>query len=692
MLEADIVSEEKTPHRVIAEGDVEAIYQGRVLRADRVVYNMDTKRVHASGNVQITEADGATRYADEVEVDDKLGNGVATGFAAKLPQNATVIANSAIRKEGDKTLLGQVIYTGCPICDAAGKPTKPTWTLRARRATQNVKTKMISYRDAVVEIHGVPVFYTPYFTHADPTAGRRSGLLPPSVSQNSALGFSYGQPYYWAISPSQELTIEPRYHSEQAPSVGAEYRKRFYSGDLEVEGSATNARQFDSGGDKFGNKEARGHVFANGVWDINPDWKWGFGIEETSDDLYPIRYKISGEDKIRGPFQTRPRSLIDQLYVEGRDDSSSTLISAMKFNDLTIPRDSATLPLVLPYLSYLKRIESPILGGDVSLDLNSASLTRSDGGTDSRRATAGLAWNRRDILGPGIVVEPFAEGRGDYFKITDYPAADDSESFGRGYASVGSVVRWPFQRTGAVDVIVEPIGMVAVGTKSPNDARIPNEDSPSFELDETSVFHGNAAPNYDVIEGGTRASFGLRVSAKASNGIDGSAFIGRRWRTSDDSTFTEASNLGRTASDYLAAIETNFGSLLSANVRLRLDGDDFSVRRIDAGVRTNVGPLTLGTRYYKYDEALVGTTIPPEQAQLYSALKLNKNFSFNYSITRDFKTNTNRYQRIGLVYSDICTTIGVFYSRDEIQNRQFGPSEGIVLQITLATLGSIGTD
>ncbi len=690
-LEADTVSEEKAPHQVIAEGDVEAIYQGRVLRADRVIYNLDTKRVRASGNVQLIEADGSIRFAEEVEVDDKLRDGVATSFYSKLPGDATVMANSAIRKDGDKTLLGQAVYTACPICDALGKPKKPTWTLRARRATQNEKTKMISYRDAVLDIGGAPIIYLPYFTHADPTAGRRSGLLPPSLSQSSGAGFSYEQPYYWAISPSQDLTIAPQWLSSVEPVLNARYRKRFYSGMLDIEGSITDEQQFTSDGDKYGDKAVRGHVYGKGQWQINDYWKWGFGVEETSDDLYTIRYKISGENKERGPFVTRPYSLIDQVYLEGRDASSSALIAAMKFNDLTIANDAAVLPQVLPYISYLKQFDSPVLGGKVTLDFNSATLTRKESGVDSSRTSFDLSWSRRQVFGPGIVLEPFAEGRGDYFKINDYPTAGVEESFGRGYASAGTVVRWPFRRDGALSVIIEPIAMVAVGTTKPNDSRIPNEDSPSFELDETSLFRGNAAPNYDLIEGGTRASLGVRVSAMTSNGLSGSAFLGRRWKSEADSTFSPASNLDKTASDYLAAVETNLGRM-NVNVRMRLDSDNMSLQRIDAGVSTFVGPVTVGARYYKYDSSLIAPGIPAEQLQLSTLVKIAKNVSLSYALTRDIDSNTNRNQRFGIVYRDICTTIGLYYERDEIQNRQIGPSDGFVLQLTLATLGSVGNE
>ncbi len=43
----------------------------------------------------------------------------------------------------------------------------------------------ITYHDAWMEMWGVPVFYTPYFRHADVGVKRQSGLLNPGFSVSS---------------------------------------------------------------------------------------------------------------------------------------------------------------------------------------------------------------------------------------------------------------------------------------------------------------------------------------------------------------------------------------------------------------------------------------------------------------------------------------------------------------------------
>ena len=123
VLEADYVYEIRDENLLVAEGNVEALYQGRILRADKLTYNRNTDRVRANGNVVIIDADGREQFADEAEVDSKLANGYAIGFSARLEQGATVVANSAIRQENGINALDQVVYTACPVCEEDQTPT-----------------------------------------------------------------------------------------------------------------------------------------------------------------------------------------------------------------------------------------------------------------------------------------------------------------------------------------------------------------------------------------------------------------------------------------------------------------------------------------------------------------------------------------------------------------------------------------
>ncbi|HYE45740.1 MAG TPA: LPS-assembly protein LptD, partial [Caulobacter sp.] len=83
-LEADTLIQDDRNQTLTAEGGVQIRHQGRILRAEQVVYNRATGVVVAKGAVTIVERDGTMAFADEVVLDDQLRAGVAKGFSARL--------------------------------------------------------------------------------------------------------------------------------------------------------------------------------------------------------------------------------------------------------------------------------------------------------------------------------------------------------------------------------------------------------------------------------------------------------------------------------------------------------------------------------------------------------------------------------------------------------------------------------
>ena len=286
-LEADELVEDRQSGRYIARGDVRMRSGDRVLRAREIVYDPVPGRVTASGGVEIYEGDQPAQLADEIILDDALSEGVARSFATLLENNGRAAAAHALRRPDGSVELSSAYYTACELCES-GEGT-PTWRLRASRVVRDRDAQMIYYRDARLEILGAPVFYAPVFSHPDPSTPRRSGLLMPRVDISNRLGFTYQQPYAWIISPYQDLTIAPRVMTEANPLLELEYRKRFYSGQIRIESSFTYEREFDEDG-FFGEEEPRGHVFAVGDFNITDQWRWGFGAQAATEDLYLRRY------------------------------------------------------------------------------------------------------------------------------------------------------------------------------------------------------------------------------------------------------------------------------------------------------------------------------------------------------------------------------------------------------------------
>lgn len=685
-LNADNIFVDEQANTVTAEGNVEAAYQGRVLTADRLIYDRNTDRVRATGNVVIIDPDGTQRFAEEIETDSALSDGYAVGFSTRIQGGGTAVAASAIRQdEGKFNALDKIVYTACELCQ--GDRT-PTWALRARRAILDQDAQMMSYRDAVLEIAGIPVIYLPYFAHPDPTSGRRSGFLAPDFGTSGKLGLFYQQPYYWAISDHSDLTISPKVTSKVNPYMEMQFRKRFYSGALRAEFSFTEEQNFDSDGEKFDDSELRGHLFASGKFQINNNWQWGFGIEQVSDDLYTTRYDISGEGDKRGLYASQPRRLLNQVFAVGQGSDWYGDIALLSLNGLRETDDDDMLPAATP-IGFIERSFDIGTYGHLSLNASSAILTRQEG-VDSHRISVGSEWSTDYVLPGGLYLEPFAEARYDNYQIRD--ALTDADDFDRGAGQFGARLSYPLMRPGeAFDVIIEPTMMIAHGTSNVNSADLPLEDGLFYEFDESKLFDANGHAGYDLFEGGTKASLGISGTALWRNGVSLSGTAGRRWRDSSDPLLSVPSNLDGTTSDWVGGLSAEFGRTLQLETRIRLDDEDFSLNRIDTGLRTNWWRLRASARYFRLDEDITATGTGEEGIQIAGDFRLTDHYYFVYGRQRDILDNRDNRHSFGIAYEDDCSRFQITFERSEAIDRTIGPNDSLKFNFSFKTLGNFGS-
>ncbi|MEI5617220.1 LptA/OstA family protein, partial [Streptomyces brasiliscabiei] len=62
-------------NRVSAVGNVQLFYNGTSVEADKVIYDQKTKRLHAEGNIRMTDADGKITYANIIDLSDDYRDG-----------------------------------------------------------------------------------------------------------------------------------------------------------------------------------------------------------------------------------------------------------------------------------------------------------------------------------------------------------------------------------------------------------------------------------------------------------------------------------------------------------------------------------------------------------------------------------------------------------------------------------------
>ena len=199
LLQADEIVYDSENHLVSAVGHVEIADQDRTLNADRVDYDQDTDKVTASGHVSIMDTKGNVVFADHVVLTDRMRNGALSGFGALLGKTGRLAARSAERVNGNTVIAHRTVYSPCTICQKEGQRT-PLWQVKAERVVYDQTKHKVRFRNAIVEVKGVPVVWLPTVSMVDPTVRYASGLLTPEVGNSTKIGYFTRLPVYISLS------------------------------------------------------------------------------------------------------------------------------------------------------------------------------------------------------------------------------------------------------------------------------------------------------------------------------------------------------------------------------------------------------------------------------------------------------------------------------------------------------------
>ena len=685
--QADRIDYNQKSNIVTLTGHVEAWQAGHVLFADRVLYDRNTNIADAVGHVVLVSPDGQIVYSNYAELSRDMTNGIMSKMNITLPMNAKLAANGGRRTEGEVNELSRAVYTACDVC--AKHPDRyPLWQISARTATQDLQHHLIEYKDATMEIYGFPVLWFPYFSHPDPTAKRMSGLLIPAAGYSSHLGAFTEVPYYWVINNSTDATITPIISSKNGLAGDAKYAEDFNFGTLSLDASGG----LDKG-------QLGGALFATGLFDLNPSWRFGFNVQRASSVDYLNDYSIL----------PNANELQSEFYLEGFGNGSYARIESSFYQGLVGSVTDSQLPLVLPYGTYSYTGQPDSLGGTFSVNANAFNILRTSG-TNTQRAAISTDY-----------AIPFQDGLGELWNVAfhgdaaaynasaleEFPNYDTSESNaseGRALPQVALNYRWPimndsgFLGSQLFQPIVQLIGAPIISNNI-DKTNIPNEDSYDFQFTDANLFGFNKYPGIDRLENGMRANLGFETEWFLGNGgvIDG--LIGQSYRAHKDDTFAPGSGLTGNISDIVARLTYTPTSWLDVVYRTRLSHNGFQDQYTDtfvsAGVpalRVSAGYLYSATDpYYYYTGAAPPASyyIPRNEATF--GLTTNyRGWNFSTSFQRNIETGQFDSTEFAGGWQNDCLGVNLLYARSNTTIGDETGSTTVLLTVTFKTIGAIG--
>lgn len=702
VLKADDVTYDVKGKVVTATGHVEVDHNGRIVTADLLTYDQDADTVTASGNVVMMAPDGNVIFSPRVVLSNEMKDGVLEGFQALIGKTGRLSAARATRKDGTVTTLERAVFTHCKICNKPGQRT-PLWDVKAYHVVYDQASHKITYRDAVIDMFGIPVAYTPYFSQSDPTVKRETGILAPDVGSSSTLGTFVKLPYYISFTDSRDMTIEPIISTEGGQVLEGEYRERWNHGGMWLQGTIANN---PNGGLNENRHERYSSIFGAGRTPIGNSsvWRFGFDAQLTSNPTYLERYSLYNKDD----------QLFSDLFVEGVSGRSRFAITGYFFQSLvgscpvlasTKPPVCATtqisplfiqnsqIPLALPLIEYTYIPERSVLGGDFRFDLNSVSLERNLG-PDDQRLTGEMRWQLPFVTGNGQLITIRADARGDVYRVSNndpinFPNIPTKTNYiTRGIPYLGIDWRWPFVGGGGAGktaFIVEPIIQAIAAPYGGNPKGIPNEGSVNIELGENDVFSFDRIPGYDLVESGPRANVGFRTEALFPKGSV-ELQVGQVLRLKPDPVFSEQTGFGDKASDVVGRFTIKFPPYLSLTHRVDIDESNGTIRRNQVYLDGSYGRSSVELSYVRLPQQdVIATDEPREEVNGQATVGIFDYWVLFAAARRDLANSQMLDDEFGIGYDDECLKISLSYRRQYTRDRDIAPSTSILLRFKLNT-------
>ncbi len=667
---ADSLNYDDQNEVVTAIGHVLMTREGSKLEADEVIWNRKTGQVNAKGNVRVRNPGGDTAYGDSIELTDTLKDGVVDNLLIVLANGGRLVADKGTRS-GTTSQLERAAYTPCRVVDDSGCPIDPVWKITALKVIHDPLKNRISYKNARLDLFGIPILALPGFSHpADNRGG--SGFLIPDVQYSRTNGLEVALPFYLLIDKNRDLTLVPHLYTQALPAVEAKYRALTGNGAYQIGGFATYGSRIPTGTTGIARQRAfRGYLDASGKFQIDPQWSIRGSLRLATDRTLLRRYDISRDDLLR--------SVLD---IERVTPQSYLSLSAWGFQTLRPLQRQGLVPIALPIIDYRQRFEG-IAGGRAELQLNSLAIARTKG-QDTQRAFAGARWDLRRIIPGGQEVVLTAYARGDLYhsdesaKTTTVQYRGQDGWNGRLIGALAAEVRWPLigPLGGGTQRLTPRLQLVTSPTTS--NLKVPNEDARAVDLEDSNLFALNRFAGYDRFENGTRVTYGLDYAIDIP-GVSISTNIGQSYRlTSKPTLFPDGTGLTNRASDIVGRTTIKYKRFVSLTHRYRLDKDNFAVRRneLDVTVGTDQTYVTAG--YLRLNRN-IGPTLEDlrdrEEIRLGGRVKVAKYWSFFGSTIIDLTGKSDDpvtlsdgfspiRHRLGVAYDDDCVRISFTWKRD----------------------------
>jgi len=639
---ADTIEVLKDENKINATGNTIIQTEEFLSTSDSLIYDKNLERIKTSGNIIIKDNLENYYFFDDFVSDKGFNKANGTNTRIRLSDGTRIVGKSFIRTDSNINEINNAEYTPCLQNNYIIKNC-PGWKLTAKKVIHDEEKQSVYYEGATLSILNVPVLYSPFFSHPDPTVKKKSGVLMPSVSSDNNLGNTFSIPYFYNISSNYDLTITPTFQSKADNYYTFNYRHLTKNHKFNIDTSIT---------DNESRAGTRNHMFING--DIkNPYGKFDYKIETSNNDTYLRKNQINEQTIFTSGLnftKEMDNSFLDfSSYIYKHLDNSS----------------EQKWEYVYPKINYdIYDYKDPV--SKTNWKINSSFLNYRTIDKDYEQQLSSEIFSNEIKVSKqtGLKFENTIQNRLVYFN-------DSTNNYNqiRVFPQISSKISFPLSKsTNNRTEILEPIIMpiLAPYNNYSNDQSISN----------SNIFSLNREASLSQWESGPRINYGLNWLV-SNDDLTVNTSFGQSAKIKKDST-TEISN-------YIIGNTLDFGSIGYIKSDIVIDRQDLYLKDNNINSSLDFDKIKFG---FDYDYETSNKIKTSEQISIGAKVNFYKDTSLIMSARKDLMSDKSIGNAFGIHYENDCLAINFDYFRDFTAIDDIEKSRGFSFTITLKPFGT----
>tara|TARA_B100000900_G_scaffold377281_1_gene360610 strand:- start:2937 stop:5297 length:2361 start_codon:yes stop_codon:yes gene_type:complete len=616
-------------------------------------------------NLKVFDPDKNTFIVDMAFLDLKKNELIAkdVGLNFKISKNSEneprLKGRSLINNEKE-TIVKKGTFTFCKKREKC-----PPWEMGAEEIIHDKEKKIIKYKNANLKIYDKKVFYFPKFFHPDPTVKRQTGFLIPRLMDNSTTGFSLNLPYFFVMAENKDITINPRFYSDNKLLLQSEFRQKNKNSDHIADVSQYMSSKENSKSHLFYNYEK--NYETNNFDDV----ELKFRVEQVSDETYLKAYRIES------PIINDTSNLINSVSLNFFNQDSSINTNLDIYEDLT-KQDSDKYEYV-PNFNF-----SRVINEYYSFNSNGYYKNYNTNITEKILINNFEFQSFPNFFDNGIIHE------NKFFIKNVNSEAKNSEKFkNKSSISIAPTLQtmysYPLKReTTEYNNTIIPKLSLRLSTPhtkdySKSDRKI-NYDN-IFNLDRLGIADAN--------EGGVSATYGYEYTKVDKSNLEQKVKIAlaNNLRVQKNEDLPNNSNLGDKVSDFvgLLAYKPNNFTKLNYNFSLKNNLDEKNYELF--GFEFYLNNLSTKVEYLNENNSNLKTSYIQNEVRY----NLNENNKLIFETRENKEKSFTEFYNLIYQYQNDCLTAGLEYNKEYYSDQDLKPSENLFFKISIIPFGGFNS-